>query len=193
MSNAPDASRPPAPPPEPVAPPAAPPRPLVSRLQAYRTLWTIAVTVLLLDQATKLWVVARIPYNPLHSHGFGQDIEVIRGFFYLIHVGNTGAAWSMLSGQSLLLASLAVGTLIAIYFWRHSLGLRHRTAQVSFGLLCGGVTGNLIDRMVHKHVIDFIDLHFGTYIYPTFNVADSGICVGVILYIWHSLRTPEEK
>lgn len=192
MSTAPDASRPPAPAPESPPPPATPP-PLAVRLRAYRTLWIIAATILALDQATKLWIVARIPYNPLHSHGFGQDIEVIRGFFYIIHVGNTGAAWSMLSGQSLLLASLAVGTLIAIYFWRHSLGLRHRTAQVSFGLLCGGVVGNLIDRVVHKHVIDFIDLHFGTYIYPTFNVADSGICVGVILYIWQSLRLPDEK
>lgn len=194
MSNAPEASRPPAPAPEPVSPSAPPPPPpLAARLRAYRALWSIAAAILTLDQATKLWIVARIPYNPLHSHGFGQDIEVIRGFFYIIHVGNTGAAWSMLAGQSLLLATLAIGTLIAIYFWRHSLGLRHRATQVSFGLLCGGVVGNLIDRVAHKHVIDFIDLHFGSYIYPTFNVADSGICVGVLLYIWQSLRAPEEK
>jgi signal peptidase II len=50
--------------------------------------------------------------------------------------------------------------------------------------------GNLVDRLMHQHVIDFIDLHFGTYIYPTFNVADSGICVGVFLYLWQSLKTP---
>ena len=174
-----------------VVPPSVPPG-RFGRLRAYRTLWALGLTVFGLDQLTKLWIVAHVPFDPLHSHGAGADIEVIPGFFYIIHVGNTGAAWSMLAGQSLLLACLAVGTLVAIFLWRHTLGLRHRTAQVSFGLLCGGVSGNLIDRVVHKHVIDFIDLHFGSYIYPTFNVADSGICVGVILYLWHSLRTPVE-
>jgi signal peptidase II len=165
-------------------------RPTIAhRFRAYRLLWTLAVAVFLADQLTKLWIYASVPFNPLHSHGVGSDLEVIRGFFYIIHVGNTGAAWSMFTGKSVLLASLAAGTLIAIFFWRHSLGLRERLAQVSFGLLCGGIVGNLVDRLMHGHVIDFIDLHFGSYIYPTFNVADSGICVGVILYLWQSLKT----
>jgi len=159
-----------------------------SRARAYGLLWIIAVTVFVADQSSKLWIVARVPFDPFHSHGPGNDIEVIRSFFYIIHVGNTGAAWSMFSGRSVTLALLAAGTLIAIYFWRHTLGLKHRLTQVCFGLLCGGIFGNLLDRLVHKHVIDFIDLHFGTYVYPTFNVADSAICVGVLLYLWQSLK-----
>ena len=55
----------------------------------------------------------------------------------------------------------------------------------------GFIGSNLVDRLHYHHVVDFIDLHFGDYIYPTFNVADSGICVGVILYIWQSLRAPK--
>ncbi len=161
------------------------------RIRAYQRLWILGLTVFALDQATKLWIVANVPFDPRHSHGLGADIEVIRGFFYIIHVGNTGAAWSMFSGYPVLLALLAVATLVAIFFWRRSLGLRDRPTQLCFGLLCGGIAGNLVDRLLHQHVIDFIDLHFGNYIYPTFNVADSGICVGVILYLWHSLRTPE--
>jgi signal peptidase II len=161
-----------------------------TRIRAYRTLWTLALSVFGLDQLTKLWIIAKVPFDPLHSHGVGSDLEVIPGFFYIIHVGNTGAAWSMFSGRSITLAMLAVATLIAIYFWRHSLGLKHPLSQVCFGLLCGGIAGNLVDRLVHKHVIDFIDLHFGSYVYPTFNVADSGICVGVLLYLWQSLRAP---
>ena len=98
----------------------------------------------------------------------------------------------MLSGQSVFLAILAAATLLAIFIWRHSLGLRTRLAQIAFGLLCGGIAGNLIDRLMHGHVIDFIDLHFGSYIYPTFNVADSAICVGVALYLWQSLRHPAQ-
>jgi signal peptidase II len=188
-------------PPDPDAPRANPPTqegaplsnsrvPLRQRVRAYRLLWILALLTFVADQASKLWIVARVPYNPMHAHGLGHDTEIIRGFFYIIHVGNTGAAWSMFAGRSILLACLAVGTLVAIYFWRHSLGLRDRVSQISFGLLCGGIVGNLVDRLVHKHVIDFIDLHFGSYIYPTFNIADSGICVGVILYLWQSLRVP---
>lgn len=167
------------------------PKSKIDRLRAYQLLWTIAFSVLLADQFSKIWIVLTVPFNPLHSHGAGSDFEIIGGFFYIIHVGNTGAAWSMFSGKSVMLALLAAGTLIAIFFWRHSLGLRERLSQIAFGLLCGGIVGNLIDRLVYGHVVDFIDLHFGSYIYPTFNVADSGICVGVILYLWQSLRAPK--
>ena len=160
------------------------------RITAYRRFWTFAGVVLVADQATKLAVVTKLPYNALHSHAPGAGIDVVPGFFHLIHVGNTGAAWSMLAGRSMLLAALAAVTLAAIYCWRHSLGLRERAGQLAFGLLCGGVAGNLIDRIVHGHVVDFLDFHFGRYIYPTFNVADSAICAGVGLYLWHSLRAP---
>lgn len=164
------------------------PKSKIHRLLAYRTLLGLALAVFVLDQLTKFWIVQNVPFDPRHSHGLGSDIPAIDGFFYLIHVGNTGAAWSMFSGQSVLLAILAAGTLLAIFFWRHSLGLRARFTQICFGLLCGGVAGNLVDRLLHGHVVDFIDLHFGSYVYPTFNVADSGICVGVVLYLIHSLR-----
>ena len=162
----------------------------IGGVSAYRLLLALAAVVLVLDQATKFWIAAHIAFDPFHSHAIGSDREVISGFFYLIHIGNTGAAWSMFTGRSVLLAALAAGTLVAIYFWRHSLGLKQPVAQVCFGLLCGGIVGNLIDRLLHGHVIDFIDLHFGSYVYPTFNVADSGICVGVILYVLQSLRAP---
>lgn len=168
------------------APP--PTAPWHRRVRAYRLLWTVAIAVFVADQVTKLWIHSTMP---LGTYGAPPAITVIRGFAYFVHVGNTGAAWSMFSGQSVVLALLAAATLVAIFFWRRALGLRDRTLQVSFGLLCGGITGNLVDRLMHKHVIDFIDLHFGSYVYPTFNVADCGICIGVILYLWYSLRTPD--
>jgi signal peptidase II len=96
----------------------------------------------------------------------------------------------MFSGQSLGLALVALGALTAIFYWRHSLGLHHRSVQPCFGLLIGGILGNLVDRVRHGHVIDFLDLHFGGYIYPTFNVADSAICVGVFWYVIWSLKQP---
>ena len=82
-------------------------------------------------------------------------MEIIAGFFYIAHVGNRGAAWGLFPGYGLWLGLLAVGALVAIYLFRNELGLRRKCMQVSFGLLCGGILGNLLDRMLHGHVIDF--------------------------------------
>jgi signal peptidase II len=160
----------------------------ISRLLAYRLLLGLALGIFAADQLTKIWIAHRLPYGTYGE--MGGAIPVVRGFFYLVHQGNTGAAWSMFTGRSVMLAVLAAGTLVAIFFWRQTLGLRQRPTQFCFGLLCGGILGNLVDRLAYGHVIDFVDLHFGSYIYPTFNVADSAICVGVVLYLWQSLRAP---
>jgi signal peptidase II len=147
--------------------------------------WTVAAAVLVADWLTKFIIVRLLPLGSFQPYG---GIELIPGFLNLAHVGNTGAAWSILTGRSVLLAFVAIATLVAIYLWRRSLLLRLKLVQFAFGLLCGGIVGNLFDRLYYGHVIDFIDLRFGTYIYPTFNIADSGICVGVFLYLWHTLR-----
>ncbi len=157
---------------------------------AYRRLWVLALIVFTFDQLTKIWIVAKLDY-PTYWPSEGA-ITIIEGFFYLVHVGNTGAAWSLFAGQSSLLALLAGITLVGIFFWRRHLGLQHHRVQIAFGLLIGGIVGNFVDRVLHGHVIDFLDFHFGDYIYPTFNLADAGICVGVILYLWHSFQEPAE-
>lgn len=158
------------------------------RVLAYRLLWVLAVVVFAIDQLTKTWIVTRLDY-PTYWPSEGA-ITVIDGFFYLVHVGNTGAAWSLFAGQSAWLALLAGITLLGIFYWRRHLGLRDLRAQAAFGLLCGGIVGNFFDRILHGHVIDFLDFHFGDYIYPTFNIADAGICVGVLIYLWHSFQEP---
>jgi signal peptidase II len=160
--------------------------PRLRRIWAYSYLLVIALFVLIADQLSKQAIVASLPF-PSYGADHGA-ITVIRNFFYIVHVGNTGAAWSMFSGQSLLLALFALVTLIAIFLWRRALGLKELKTQICFGLLCGGIVGNVIDRLRYGHVIDFIDLHFGNYTYPSFNVADSGICIGVMLYLWQTLR-----
>lgn len=164
------------------------PAPAAQRFFAYRWFLALTLGVFILDQLTKFLIVLNLPSN---TYGPPHHIPVIAGFFNLVHVGNTGAAWSLFTGRSTVLALLAITTLTAIFLWRHSLGLRVLTTQISFGLLCGGILGNLLDRLVYGHVIDFLDFHFGSYIYPTFNIADSAICVGVIAYLWFSFRSPK--
>ncbi len=154
---------------------------------AYRNFWTLTSLTFVLDQLTKYWINGRLPLGAFRASG----ITVIPGFLNLGHVGNPGAAWSMFSGRSTELGVLAAVTLAAIFYWRKHLGIKQRGVQISFGLLCGGIVGNLVDRINHGFVTDFIDVHFGEYTFPTFNVADSGICIGVFCYVLWSLKNPQ--
>lgn len=127
-------------------------------------------------------------------------IEVIKNFFYIVHIGNEGAAWGMFAGHGTLLALFALVALFVIYKFRHALELHRTPMQFAFGLLVGGVLGNFVDRIVHGHVIDFLDFHFPFSIpgllpdgrYPAFNIADCGIVVGVLAYITLSFFLAEE-
>jgi signal peptidase II len=159
------------------------------RILQYGRLLGLAAAVLGLDQLTKAWIAASLPYG---SYGeAGGALTVVPGFLYIVHVGNTGAAWSSFTGRSAPLAILAAATLAGIFLWRKALGLADPKTQTSFGLLCGGIAGNLADRIARGHVVDFLDFHFGSYTYPSFNVADSAICIGVVLYAWSSLKSPK--
>ena len=169
--------------------------PNTEKLKHYRLLFIAATVVFVLDQLTKTWIFNNLQ---LGSYYPPDAITVIEGFFYIVHIGNEGAAWGMLSGYSGLLSIIALIALFIIYKFRHSLELHRRSMQWAFGLLVGGILGNLIDRLVHGHVIDFLDFHFPFTIpvlmptgrYPSFNIADCGIVVGTIVYVFLSFRAP---
>lgn len=161
----------------------------------YKLLFITAAVVFLFDQATKTWIFNNLP---LDSYFYPDSIQVIEEFFYIVHIGNEGAAWGMFSGYSGWLALFALVALFGIYKMRHTLELNRRIMQFSFGLLIGGILGNLIDRLIHGHVIDFLDFHFPFSIpwimptgrYPSFNIADCGIVVGVLIYMGVSFFSP---
>src|SRR5436190_15075041 len=113
-----------------------------------RRIAAIGALVIALDQFTKQIV--------LHVLGYAQERIVIDGFFKFVHWGNTGAAWSLFRGNNYLLALVAIAALIVLYFSRHHFEARTFLGQVAFGLICGGIVGNLIDRLWFGHVIDFI-------------------------------------
>ena len=142
----------------------------------------LGLIIVLFDQFTKLWVRQTLVCG-------GEPQTVIPGFFNLVYVRNPGAAWGMFGGQQvfLVLISIMVLVLIAIYHRRFmEQTLDHR---IALGLMIGGILGNLIDRMKFGWVTDFLDFKFGTYHFPSFNVADSAICIAVGLYMlssfWH--------
>ncbi len=140
---------------------------------------SIAGGVFLIDQTTKAWAT-----RVLRS---GGDQSVISGFLNFTYAQNTGVAFSMLDDHGdagrwgLSIVAFVAATLVLYFFWRTP-----RTDDRIMGalaLLLAGIAGNVTDRMRLGFVIDFIDVQFGSWHYPTFNVADSAICIGAGLLI----------
>jgi signal peptidase II len=134
----------------------------------------IAALLAVADQLTKWLVLQSVsPFAP---------VPVIPGFFQIVHWRNTGAAWGVLRDNNLLLTIISVATMAALFLWRRSFGIERTGPAIALGLIAGGIAGNLIDRLLHHSVVDFLDFYVGTRHWPAFNLADSGICVGVALY-----------
>jgi signal peptidase II len=155
-----------------------------------RRIAAIGALVVVFDQLTKLLVRQCL--------GTTDEKVVVDGFFKFVHWHNTGAAWSLFRGNNALLALIAVVALVVLFFSRSHFEARTTLGQTAFGLICGGIVGNLIDRIVAGHVIDFLYFYVqrgGREVsFPAFNVADSAICTGVALVFlitWKNERTPK--
>jgi signal peptidase II len=138
--------------------------------------------VVLLDQASKIMMSQFLLY--------GQS-ETISSYFNLVMVYNKGAAFSFLSDQPgwqryFFTAVSVIASLFILWMLR-----RNPTQRLfcwSLALILGGAVGNLIDRIAYGHVIDFLDFHVGGWHWPAFNVADSAITVGAILFVLDEFR-----
>ncbi len=145
-----------------------------------KLLLTLTLPLYLLDQLTKYLARTGIPY--------GSAREVIPGFFNLSHVTNTGAAFGSFSNSNtffmILSALVALGLLLA---WFRG-AFTDLFSRLAVALLISGIFGNLTDRILLGHVIDFLDFHVGGKHWPSFNVADSCICVAAGLFFLAAVR-----
>ncbi len=134
-------------------------------------LFVIAALVLVFDQGSKAIIRYFIPVD--------ISIPLVPGILHITHVRNAGAAFSLFPNQRLvfLIVSIAVIISIVYYYWRA--GNVDRKLTIALGLMLGGASGNLIDRLVSGRVTDFIDFR----VWPIFNIADSAIDIGVALLI----------
>ena len=156
----------------------------------YLRFWVLFASVFFFDLATKVWVVensVELRRNPM------EVLDLIEGehaFLEFTYVTNPGAAWSMFSDYPEVLTALAGIALFAIYLFRKNLELERKPIQIVFGLICGGIVGNLSDRIFRDpaEVVDFIDVYLPlvNYNYPVFNIADSGIFLGAFAYLFMS-------
>ncbi|MCP4454871.1 MAG: signal peptidase II [Planctomycetes bacterium] len=148
--------------------------------------WPLAVSGVALDLWTKHEAFARI--DP------AKGLDLIEGFLSFNLAYNTGAAFSMASGKTVFLCSVSGVALVAVlgfFLFRKDLTV---LMTVALGLLTGGIAGNLYDRLFHEGTVrDFIDVYVGTHHWPTFNVADSLLCIAVGLLIISSYLTDRQS
>ena len=134
----------------------------------------IIALVIILDQITKYWTVTYIG---------SSTIVIIDGFFNLIERHNYGAGWSLFEGNWLFLISVTIVSLIFFGYLFKSVHFKQKWVySTAISLMIGGTLGNFIDRLRLGYVIDFLQFIFGSYEFPTFNIADSALTVGVILF-----------
>ncbi|NJC88484.1 MAG: signal peptidase II [Desulfuromonas sp.] len=151
-------------------------------MSRYRLLAIVTTVVLILDQATKLYVDANFELY--------ESVPVIKGWFHLTYIRNQGAAFGILSNSALrvpfFIAVASIALLVILWYLR-SLRADQTLGAIALALIFSGALGNLIDRVRLGEVIDFLDVFWRHHHWPAFNVADSAICVGVTLLIWDML------
>jgi signal peptidase II len=155
----------------------------------------IVAVVAIVDRATKIYIQ--------ETFSLLDSVAVIPGFFNIVRVENPGAAWGMLAdaewrGLVLVWISLAVMAVIGVMLWKPKPAGAPETPLVDTGLalVFGGALGNLWDRLFRGTVTDFVQLFFGSYEYPSFNVADSAIFVGAVLLVvdmWRGRRAQKQQ
>lgn len=148
--------------------------------------YAIAVFVFILDFITKKLIVARLDLY--------EQVSVIGNFFLITSHRNTGAAFSILEGQRTFFIVITVVIVGGIIWYMQSIrDLRKAWLLTGLGLVLGGATGNFLDRALYGEVVDFFQFNFGSYTFPIFNVADSGIVCGVALILIDTLLSAREE
>jgi len=147
----------------------------------------VTLPLILIDQLTKWLIQTHIPY--------GSAVPIIPGFFSLVYVSNTGAAFSIFQGNNFFFIALALVALTAVLFWliRDQFNPKKEQrmsviAKIAFSLFAAGIIGNLLDRILKGSVVDFLDFYVKHYAWPSFNVADSCICIAAALMVLMSFR-----
>ncbi|GAB5993406.1 MULTISPECIES: signal peptidase II [Aeromonas] len=149
-----------------------------------RWLW-LAVLAFILDQASKLAVVKLLP--------FGYPGVEITPFFNLVHVYNKGAAFSFLADQGgwqrWFFAVLAFAICGLLIHWLRKQSVTERWSGIAYSLIIGGALGNVFDRLVLGHVVDFLDFYWGRAHWPAFNLADTFIFIGAAMIVLDGFRS----
>ncbi len=148
--------------------------------------YLITLAALGLDQFTKAWALLSLrPWG---------TITIIPGFFNLTYVENRGIAFGMFAGEGALVGIFVVALILIALYYTQGVNWSRLEPNLVGGCLCGGAVGNLVDRIRHGWVVDFLDVHLSAYrlYWPVFNVADSLICIAVGWIVFRQLYWTEK-
>lgn len=146
--------------------------------------WGLFLALLLFDQASKQWIL---------QHGADLPLSLIPGLLDLVSVRNTGIVFGLFSGHNWLWMGVGVSFLLAGLLVGRRLDWRRRETGVIAALLAAGAAGNIGDRVLHGFVVDFIDVHAGAWHWPSFNVADSCLCLASLWLILRIRAVPNKS
>lgn len=149
-----------------------------------RKILIVSALTLLLDQISKLAVETLLKLN--------EEWIVIQNFFSIHYINNYGAAWSMFNNKTTFIICISLISLVVIYRFMYLFETNKRN-NIAFGLIVGGLIGNLIDRWLFGYVKDFLDFKIFHYDYPIFNIADVSIVIGVILLFYAILKGEDHR
>ena len=174
----------------------SPPAPsLAERLSFWQVSLGLFLFWFVADQLTKLWAMRALrpdwwgsPFVTAEEFAQTPIITIIPGFLQFRYAENTGAAFSILEGQTLLLAGVSVLASVGLVVYWFFLPPAERWGRAAVALIASGAVGNLVDRAYRGAVVDFVDAYVGQYHWPTFNVADSCISVGAAILVVRFLQ-----
>lgn len=141
----------------------------------------ISMLCFFIDQVVKILVSNTLELN--------KSIEIVKNFLSITYVQNDGAAWSLFSGNRFFLIAITLVTITLIYFFLIKDRNLKKLDIIVYGLLLGGIIGNLIDRVIFGYVIDYLDFYLFNYNYPVFNLADTFIVISVFFIIVDMFRS----
>ena len=141
----------------------------------YKNLAIFSFIFIILDQLSKIIISSKVALE--------SSFPIVKGFWYITNVHNIGAAFSILEGSRLLLILIGIIATVLIVLYFRSIDEKKGYDIITFSLLIGGIIGNLIDRIIHGYVIDFLSFNIFGYNFPVFNLADTFIVISIILLI----------
>ena len=138
-----------------------------------------------MDRLSKNLIVSHLPLY--------ESIPIVQDFFHLTHVANTGALFGLMAGMAaplrgIVFITIPVLAIVLILIFQYRSAEDELPLQIGLSLILGGAMGNLYDRIVYGHVVDFLDFSVAGHHWPAFNLADSSICLGVFTLILDLLR-----
>ena len=152
----------------------------------------LGLLIIFIDQITKLSID--------NYFLMGESLPIIRGFFSITKVYNTGASWSMFSGMLNMLIIISLAAFVCFIYYQDYFKINMRNI-FAFGFIYGGLFGNLIDRLDRGAVIDFLHFKFGSYNFPVFNLADVSLILGfalLVISLWkgddkYGIKSPKRR